>query len=148
MKIRLRQIADHVPLACARPLRLASATRELLLASVFDGHSQRKRFRASILGIDKALECVALAAEPSVGWTADLGAQDPQGCPFRLFTGYAGEVLGYLPLPSQLRELGYEVDRFQPLFGMQGHFRGRALSIEIPKLVADLRRTMAAHLED
>jgi hypothetical protein len=36
--------------------------------------------------------------------------------------GYLGSVFGYLPTAAQVAEGGYEVEGFQPLFGLSGHF--------------------------
>jgi hypothetical protein len=40
----------------------------------------------------------------------------------RLYAGYLGALYGYLPTAEQVREGGYEVLGFQPLFGLSGHF--------------------------
>ena len=40
----------------------------------------------------------------------------------RIYTGYLGDVFGYLPTAKQVTEGGYEVNGFQSLFGMSGRF--------------------------
>ncbi len=45
----------------------------------------------------------------------------PQGW-IRLYAGYLGALFGYLPTAAQIPEGGYEVEGFQPLFGLSGHF--------------------------
>jgi hypothetical protein len=83
--------------------------------------------RVCALRLAKRLELLALGAEPCLDWlhvvTAELGAADG----IRLHVGYCGDVFGYLPLPEQVDEGGYEVDGFQPLFSMSGRFRKETL---------------------
>jgi hypothetical protein len=40
----------------------------------------------------------------------------------RLYAGYLGALFGYLPTAAQIPEGGYEVEGFQPLFGLSGRF--------------------------
>jgi hypothetical protein len=40
----------------------------------------------------------------------------------RLHAGYLGALFGYLPTAVQIAEGGYEVEGFQPLFGLSGAF--------------------------
>ena len=40
----------------------------------------------------------------------------------RLYAGYLGALFGYLPTAAQVLEGGYEVEGFQPLFGLSGRF--------------------------
>ena len=44
----------------------------------------------------------------------------------KIFTGYFGHCFGYLPVESQLKEGGYEVDGFRSGFGFQGEYKNDA----------------------
>ena len=69
----------------------------------------------------------ALSAEPTLAWQRILDDAAPRAAQaIRLYTGYLGDVFGYLPTAKQVREGGYEVNGFQSLFGTIGPFRHRA----------------------
>jgi hypothetical protein len=59
----------------------------------------------------------------TVEWEAILDRDAPvRDGALRLYAGYLGALYGYLPTPDQIREGGYEVEGFQSLFGLSGHF--------------------------
>lgn len=67
------------------------------------------------------LNIIGMNAEPSHGWSAILGLRDDD--PRCAATGYVGDVFGYLPIPNQIPEGGYEVDGFRTAFGFQSDWR-------------------------
>ena len=71
-----------------------------------------------------SLRVVGLGAEPAMGWPAALGL-DPATADV-VVTGYTGPVFGYLPLPSQVGEGGYEVTGFRTAFGFAGRYRSKS----------------------
>ena len=76
-----------------------------------------------VVKIGHALEIVVLSAEPTVEWIRILDGAAPRAPQqLRLYVGYLGSVFGYLPTAVQVAEGGYEVEGFQPLFGLSGHF--------------------------
>lgn len=102
-------------------LRLGSAG--IPLERFFTGTVPDKILAARVVNIGDALEIVALSAEPTVEWSRILdGAFPPAPQRLRLYAGYLGTVFGYLPTAAQVAEGGYEVEGFQPLFGLSGHF--------------------------
>ncbi len=78
---------------------------------------------AQIVRIGDELEIVALSAEATVEWQPilDEAVPVPSGR-IRLYAGYLGALFGYLPTAVQVPEGGYEVEGFQPLFGLSGRF--------------------------
>jgi hypothetical protein len=55
--------------------------------------------------------------------------------------GYLGALFGYLPTAAQVAEGGYEVDGFQPLFGLSGHFEADRIT---PAVVGCVRSAFEA----
>jgi hypothetical protein len=53
----------------------------------------------------RALEILGFGAEPTIGWQQRFAEAlgEPEG--IRLFSGYCGDVFGYLPVPEQLEEV-------------------------------------------
>ena len=89
----------------------------------FSGSIPDKLLSVRIIEIGDELEIVVLSAEPTVEWTRILDDALPRAPKrFRLYAGYLGEVFGYLPAAAQVLEGGYEVEGFQPLFGLSGRF--------------------------
>jgi hypothetical protein len=106
-----------------RPGDLRSGSSAIPLAAFFTGTAPNKQLSVQILRLGDELEVVALSAEPTVEWQRILD----EACPhtsqsIRLYTGYLGDVFGYLPTARQVTEGGYEVNGFQSLFGMSGRF--------------------------
>ena len=66
----------------------------------------------------------------------------------RLYAGYLGALFGYLPTAAQIPEGGYEVEGFQPLFGLSGRFEpgsiGAAVSGCVRGAFEDLERKSAS----
>jgi hypothetical protein len=102
---------------------LAVGQSAIPLDEFFSGMSPDKPLTAQVLRIGGTVEIVALSAEPSVGWNAIVDKAIPAGAETtRLYAGYLGAAFGYLPTAPQVPEGGYEVDGFQPLFGLSGRF--------------------------
>jgi hypothetical protein len=102
---------------------LQCGSARLALDTFFSGSTPAKELSVQIVRIGKQLEIVALSAEVTVPWQAilDAAVAPPVGG-IRLYAGYAGALFGYLPTATQVAEGGYEVEGFQPLFGLSGHF--------------------------
>jgi hypothetical protein len=76
-----------------------------------------------VVRIGNQLEIVALSAEASVEWERILDdAMSTRLGQIRLYAGYMGALFGYLPTAAQIPKGGYEVEGFQPLFGLSGRF--------------------------
>jgi len=129
-------IANRKPGKVLSPTSLRTGSARIPLSEFFVGTTPDKCLEAQVIQIGEAFEIVALSAEACVGWQRILDeALPPEG--LRLYAGYLGAVFGYLPTAAQVPEGGYEVEGFQALFGLSGHFvPGR---IE-PAIVGCLRR--------
>ena len=134
------------------PARLQTGSASIRLDEFFTGTTPDKMLAAQIVRLDEALEIVALSAEACVEWEPILD----QAVPFpltriRLYAGYLGALFGYLPTASQVAEGGYEVEGFQPLFGLSGRFEAERIGAAVTGCVgtafADLER-MESHLAE
>jgi hypothetical protein len=106
-----------------RPERLRSGSSAIPLSAFFTGIAPDKILTVQILRLGDELEIFALSAEPTVEWQRILDEAFPRPSQaIRLYTGYLGDVFGYLPTATQVTEGGYEVNGFQSLFGMSGRF--------------------------
>jgi hypothetical protein len=131
-----------------RPMCLQSGSSAIPLGAFFTGTAPDKKLTVQILRLGEELEIFALSAEPTVEWQAILNDAAPRASQaIRLYTGYLGEVFGYLPTASQVTEGGYEVNGFQSLFGMSGRFdQNRILSAVtgcVKQAIDDLERAEA-----
>ena len=61
----------------------------------------------------------------------------PRNGAIRLHAGYAGALFGYLPTAAQVAQGGYEVEGFQPLFGLAGRFKADCIE---PAVIGCIRR--------
>jgi hypothetical protein len=106
-----------------RPATLVTGAAKLPLEAFFKGSAPDKPLVVQVLALGDDLELVALSAEATFGWHAILDRQiPPRDGQLRLYAGYLGALYGYLPTKEQIREGGYEVEGFQPLFCLSGHF--------------------------
>jgi len=120
---RLGAIIADGPSQVLRPDRLRSGSSAIPLGAFFTGIAPDKKLTVQILQLGDALELFALSAEPTVDWQRILDDALPRTSQaIRLYTGYLGDVFGYLPTARQVTEGGYEVNGFQSLFGMSGRF--------------------------
>jgi hypothetical protein len=116
-------IVEGSPVTAFSPHSLGLGSASMPIDRFFTGSIPDKELTARIVEIGDALEIVALSAEVTVEWQRILDSVVPRAPQrMRLYTGYLGAVYGYLPTAAQVREGGYEVQGFQPLFGMSGRF--------------------------
>ena len=123
MAARMGDILTAGPCATLATDGLQCGSASLALDRFFSGSTPDKELSVQIVRIGRQLEIVALSAEVTVPWQGILDSAIPpcDGC-IRLHAGYAGALFGYLPTAAQVTEGGYEVEGFQPLFGLSGHF--------------------------
>lgn len=117
------EIAQGDPAKTFSPKSLQTGAAKIPLSDFFRGSAPEKMLTAQVVRIGNGLEIVALSAEASVGWERilDRAVPIPSGLT-RLYVGYLGALYGYLPTAAQVSEGGYEVEGFQPLFGLSGRF--------------------------
>jgi hypothetical protein len=116
-------IAQADPVKTFSPAKLQTGSAEIPLGGFFSGSTPDKMLTAQVVRLGEELEIVALSAEPSVEWQGILdGAVPIPPARIRLYAGYLGALFGYLPTAAQIAEGGYEVEGFQPFFGLSGHF--------------------------
>jgi hypothetical protein len=131
-------IAQGKPVQTFSPASLQTGSARIALGEFFTGSTPDKMLAAQAVRIGEGLEIVALSAEPSVEWqrALDQAVPVPSGC-IRLYAGYLGALFGYLPTAAQIPQGGYEVEGFQPLFGLSGHFKPDRISPAIAGCVRD-----------
>lgn len=124
---QLTRVARSPAALVEQPTSLLTAWTTVPGSALFDGSLRTAQLEVRSLKLGAGLELVMLGAEPCIGWQKHLAAAlgEPEGV--RLFAGYCGDVFGYLPLPEQLDEGGYEVTGFQPMLGMRGRYRKEGL---------------------
>jgi hypothetical protein len=111
---------------------LRSGSSAIPLGAFFSGAAPDKKLTVHILRLGDELELFALSAEPTVEWQRILDDAIPRSLQaMRLYTGYLGNVFGYLPTATQVTEGGYEVNGFQSLFGMSGRFDSQRISAAV-----------------
>lgn len=88
------------------------------LSSLLDGGSDEGSCQVRIVSVCDDLRLFMVNAEVSAEYAAAV--QQLGFWP----VGYLGDVFGYFPTDAQIREGGYEVDRFRPFFGLRGRFTG------------------------
>ena len=145
MAARVVDIAHHRPVRSFSPAGLQTGSAAISLQDFFTGSTPDKLLAARIVRIGAELEIVALSAEANVEWQRILDETVPvQAGRIRLYAGYLGALFGYLPTAEQVPEGGYEVEGFQPLFGLSGHFEpgriGPAVTGCVTAAFADLER--------
>jgi hypothetical protein len=131
-------IAQGKPAKTFSPASLQTGSARIPLSDFFTGSTPDKMLAAQAVRIGEGLEIVALSAEPSVEWqrALDQAVPVPSGC-IRLYAGYLGALFGYLPTAAQIPQGGYEVDGFQPLFALSGHFKPGSIGPTIAGCVTD-----------
>lgn len=125
---KLYDIVKAGPARRLWPAELQTGSAQIPLSDFFEGSAPDKPLVIQIIRLGDALEIVAMSAEPCVGWERilDEAAPLPAGR-IRLYSGYLGALFGYLPTTAQIPEGGYEVEAFQPLFGLSGHFESEKI---------------------
>jgi hypothetical protein len=144
----VQQLTEQILRIAAQPAQIraagidfASGCSRVPLRELFDGTSRLDSMLVRGLRLGQVLELVALGAEPTIGWQQRLTESIGRGPGVRVYAGYCGDVFGYLPLPEQVDEGGYEVCGFQRSFGMRGRFRAAAL---LPAIEAAVREILTA----
>lgn len=140
----ITRIAAAPPQSVDEDMGIASARADVPVRALFAGISRVDTMLVRGLRIGRALQILAFGAEPSAGWQPRLEQEAGESAGIRLYVGYSGDVFGYLPLPEQVDEGGYEVVHFQPALGMSGNFRKTALLSRVAaavKAVSNALRT-------
>jgi hypothetical protein len=126
------------------PAALRTGSARIPLGAFFEGAAPDKPLAVQVVQIGEQLEIVALSAEVCVEWERILDqVVPPLAGRIRLYAGYLGALYGYLPTAAQIPEGGYEVEGFQPLFGLSGHFDPETIASS----VADAMRRAFADLD-
>jgi hypothetical protein len=135
-------IADAAPVKVTSPTELATGSASVALSKFFRGSAPDKPLTVQIIRLGETIELVALSAEATVEWRDIIDQELPvENGRIRLYAGYLGALFGYLPTPVQIRQGGYEVEGFQPLFGLSGHFDADAI---IPAVMGCVQRAFVA----
>ena len=131
-------LAQGGPAKRFSPTRLRTGSARIPLGDFFKGSTPDKVLTAQVVRIGEELEIVALSAEASVEWQRilDEAVPVPPGR-IRLYAGYLGALFGYLPTAVQVPEGGYEVEGFQPLFGLSGRFESGRIGPAVAGCVRD-----------
>lgn len=141
---RVKDIAAAPPVSVDNEPRFSSELTTIPVDAFFDGDAQKTVMSVRGLGLGREVEIVAFGAEPSVGWVRRLDERLGPSRAARIYAGYCGDVVGYLPLPEQVSEGGYEVVQSQPLFGLKGRYRPSALAMVVGDAVESLVQTLRA----
>jgi hypothetical protein len=139
---RVTEISSTLPGVIEQSAEFSCEHLVLPVDEFFEGSARKTQMQVRGLRLGRNVEILALGAEPSVGWRQrlDTALGPPQGV--RVYAGYCGDVVGYLPLPEQVSEGGYEVLGSQPLFGLSGNYRANALSHVIQAAVESVSRSL------
>jgi hypothetical protein len=133
------QVCDIVrgrPTKQFSPSSLRTGSASIALDRFFTGSTPDKRLAAQVVRIGDELEILALSAEATVEWKRILDEAIPTSPGrIRLHAGYLGALYGYLPTAAQVLEGGYEVEGFQPLFGLSGHFDAKTITSAVTDCV-------------
>jgi hypothetical protein len=133
-------IALAAPGQGASPAKLAVGSASIPLSEFFAGSAPDKPLAAQTVSLGDVLELVALSAEVTVEWQDIIDREIPvRNGRIRLYAGYLGALFGYLPTATQIREGGYEVEGFQPLFGLSGHFNPEKIT---PAVIGCVKRAV------
>ena len=137
-------IAQGSPAKRLSPATLQTGSAQIPLGDFFEGSTPDKLLAVQVVRIGEEFEIVTLSAEASVEWERILDEAVPLPAGrIRLYAGYLGALFGYLPTAAQISEGGYEVQGFQPLFGLSGRFE----SDRIEPTIAVCVRSAFAYLE-
>ncbi|WP_155253695.1 hypothetical protein [Bradyrhizobium japonicum] len=131
-------IVEGSPARRLSPSALRTGSAQIPLGEFFAGAAPDKLLAVQLVQIGEELEIVALSAEPCVDWERILDQAVPRPAGrIRLYAGYLGALFGYLPTAAQIPEGGYEVEGFQPLFGLGGRFNPETIA---PSVIKGMRR--------
>ncbi len=116
------RIASRRPILTDENVDLLSAEEMIPLKNIFEGTLRLDSMAVRGIRLGRGLQILAFGAELCAGWKQLIDCSS-RFDGIRLYAGYCGDIFGYLPLPEQVDEGGYEVTDFQKAFGMQGQFR-------------------------
>jgi hypothetical protein len=140
----ITRIAAAAPDLVDDPVGMSSAHDSVRLQDFFEGSLSRETLHLWGVRIGRQLELYAFGAEPSVEWQSRLSDALGSAAGVRLYCAYCGDVFGYLPVPEQVAQGGYEVATFQKLFGMAGRFNAAGLRRSIGPALQALARIVRA----
>jgi hypothetical protein len=140
-------LATRMPDKDYSPTTLLTGSASIPLTEFFHGSAPGKPLTVQVIRLGDIIELVALSAEVTVEWQNILDSELPVGNGrIRLYAGYLGALFGYLPTATQIAKGGYEVEGFQPLFGLSGDFESEKI---IPAVMGCVKRAFddleAAH---
>jgi len=146
------EIAQGSPSKAFSPTHLRTGSAQIPLSDFFAGTAPDKPLAVQVIAFGEELEMVALSAEACIGWQRVLDEAAPLAPGrIRLYAGYLGALFGYLPTAEQVPEGGYEVEGFQPLFGLSGSFLdhriGPAVAGCVKRAIEDLEQAKARVIE-
>ena len=136
------RVAAAAPQLSDENMGLASTCADVPVSALFAGESRVDTMLVRGLRIGRTVEILAFGAEPSAGWQQRLETDAGESAGIRLYAGYSGDVIGYLPLPEQVDEGGYEVVHFQRALGMNGNFRKTELLDRVAAAVKSVRNAL------
>jgi hypothetical protein len=132
------EIAQGMPAKVASPSSLAIGSAAIPLGEFFRGLTPDKPLAAQVVRLGDVIELVALSAEATVEWQDIIDSGIPvESGRIRLYAGYLGALFGYLPTAAQIPQGGYEVEGFQPLFGLSGKFDAEKIT---PAIIGCVKR--------
>jgi hypothetical protein len=135
---RVVAIAQAPPDKISSPATLATGSASIPLGGFFKGSAPDKPLAVQIVRLGDVIELVALSAEATVEWQGIIDREIPvRNGRMRLYAGYLGALFGYLPTAKQIPQGGYEVEGFQPLFGLSGYFDRDQVSPAVVGCVAN-----------
>ena len=140
---RVVEIASGPSEKKTSPTTLAIGSASIPLGDFFAGSAPDKPLTAQAVRLGDAVELIALSAEATVEWQDIIDRAIPvRHGRIRLYAGYLGALFGYLPTAVQIGQGGYEVEGFQPLFGLSGKFDAEKITPAVidcvKQAVADL----------
>lgn len=116
------------------PTNLSTGVAQIPISDFFTGSAPDKPLAVHVVRFADDLELVALSAEMTVDWKSVIERAIPvQAGRVRLYVGYLGALFGYMPTAAQVAEGGYEVEGFQPLFGLSGKFDAERIEPAVTK---------------
>jgi hypothetical protein len=132
------EIAQGMPAKVASPSSLVIGSAAIPLGEFFRGLTPDKPLAAQVVRLGDVIELVALSAEATVEWQDIIDSGIPvESGRIRLYAGYLGALFGYLPTAAQIPQGGYEVEGFQPLFGLSGKFDAEKIT---PAIIGCVKR--------
>lgn len=137
---KIVEIAQGASGKVSLPANVAIGSASTPLGEFFRGSTPDKPLAAQVVRLGDVVELVALSAEATIEWQSIIDQELPvRKERIRLYVGYLGAVFGYLPTAVQIAQGGYEVEGFQPLFGLSGHFDSEKIT---PAVVTCVKRAL------